>query len=220
MRQVLDQVEMCGERVREEDSIPAPAAAAVSAPAAGADTASAASVDTPSAVGADTPSAATTPAAATPAAGTDEPDGVKTPVATAAAAPTEPPPPPGWWVLKRVSSAVVAMVILWLALRTRLFLAAGEGDVAALEWLLTWGVLVNLRDEHDKTALMQASIFGQQGVMKSLIQAGAPIFRNDFFGADWCFRDVGVPAVPVFKTPLGASFWPKRCSWRTLQLVI
>ena len=54
-----------------------------------------------------------------------------------------------------------------------LFLAAGEGRLDAVRYLLDQGADVNARDARGRTALTEAAFSGNASVIKELIQRGA-----------------------------------------------
>jgi ankyrin repeat protein len=58
---------------------------------------------------------------------------------------------------------------------TPLFLAAGEGRLNAVRYLLDEGADINLRGEHGNTALTEATYFGQASVIKELLLRGAEV---------------------------------------------
>lgn len=58
---------------------------------------------------------------------------------------------------------------------TPLFLAAGEGRLNAVRYLLDEGADVNLRGEHGNTALTEATYYGHVSVIKELLAHGAEV---------------------------------------------
>ncbi len=56
-----------------------------------------------------------------------------------------------------------------------LFLAAGEGKLEAVRYLLDEGAEVNARDDQGETALIEAAFSGQVDVIKELLLRGADI---------------------------------------------
>ncbi len=58
---------------------------------------------------------------------------------------------------------------------TPLFLAAGEGRLNAVRYLLDEGADVNLRGEHGNTALTEATYYGHVSVIKELLLRGADV---------------------------------------------
>lgn len=56
-----------------------------------------------------------------------------------------------------------------------LFLAAGEGKLNAVRYLLDEGADVNLRGEHGNTALTEATFYGHVSVIKELVMRGADV---------------------------------------------
>ena len=58
---------------------------------------------------------------------------------------------------------------------TPLFLAAGEGRLDAVRYLLDQGANVNARDERGRTALTEAAFYGNASVVKELILRGADV---------------------------------------------
>ncbi|HEX3228944.1 MAG TPA: ankyrin repeat domain-containing protein [Pyrinomonadaceae bacterium] len=58
---------------------------------------------------------------------------------------------------------------------TPLFLAAGEGRLNAVRYLLDEGADVNLRGEYGNTALTEATYYGHASVIKELVMRGAEV---------------------------------------------
>ena len=58
---------------------------------------------------------------------------------------------------------------------TPLFLAAGEGRLDAVRYLLDQGADVNARDERGRSALTEATFYGNAAVSKELILRGADV---------------------------------------------
>jgi len=58
---------------------------------------------------------------------------------------------------------------------TPLFLAAGEGRLDAVRYLLEEGADVNAREGHGNTALSEATYFGHVPIMKELLVRGADV---------------------------------------------
>lgn len=58
---------------------------------------------------------------------------------------------------------------------TPLFLAAGEGRLNAVRYLLDEGADVNLRGDYGNTALTEATYYGHLNVIKELLQRGANV---------------------------------------------
>lgn len=58
---------------------------------------------------------------------------------------------------------------------TPLFLAAGEGRLNAVRYLLDEGADVNLRGEYGNTALTEATYYGHVSVIKELVMHGADV---------------------------------------------
>lgn len=58
---------------------------------------------------------------------------------------------------------------------TPLFLAAGEGRLNAVRYLLDEGADVNLRGDYGNTALTEATYYGHPTVIKELLQRGANV---------------------------------------------
>lgn len=58
---------------------------------------------------------------------------------------------------------------------TPLFLAAGEGRLNAVRYLLDEGADVNLRGEYGNTALTEATYYGHMSVIKELLMRGADV---------------------------------------------
>jgi ankyrin repeat protein len=58
---------------------------------------------------------------------------------------------------------------------TPLFLAAGEGRLNAVRYLLDEGADVNLRGRDGTTALTEATFYGHQPVIKELLMRGADV---------------------------------------------
>jgi hypothetical protein len=58
---------------------------------------------------------------------------------------------------------------------TPLFLAAGEGRLDAVRYLLDQGADVKARDERGRTALTEAAFYGNGAVVKELILRGADV---------------------------------------------
>jgi ankyrin repeat protein len=58
---------------------------------------------------------------------------------------------------------------------TPLFLAAGEGRLDAVRYLLDEGADVNARERHGNTALTEATYYGYIPIMKELLVRGADI---------------------------------------------
>ena len=56
-----------------------------------------------------------------------------------------------------------------------LFLAAGEGRLNAVRYLLDEGAEVNLRGQHGNTALTEATYYGHEPVIKELLMRGADV---------------------------------------------
>src|SRR5213592_3871658 len=56
-----------------------------------------------------------------------------------------------------------------------LFLAAGEGRLDAVRYLLDEGADVNARQRHGNTALTEATYFGHISIMKELLVRGADV---------------------------------------------
>jgi uncharacterized protein len=56
-----------------------------------------------------------------------------------------------------------------------LFLAAGEGRLNAVRYLLDEGADVNLRGEYGNTALTEATYYGHASVIKELVMHGADV---------------------------------------------
>jgi ankyrin repeat protein len=56
-----------------------------------------------------------------------------------------------------------------------LFVAAGEGNLDVVRYLLDEGAEVNARDSSGTTALAEAAYYGHLGVVKELLQRGADI---------------------------------------------
>lgn len=61
------------------------------------------------------------------------------------------------------------------AMGTPLFLAAGEGRLNAVRYLLDEGADVNLRGEYGNTALTEAAYYGHLSVIKELLLRGADV---------------------------------------------
>jgi ankyrin repeat protein len=92
-----------------------------------------------------------------------------------------------------VACGIVLLVALWPAVdpdphpqTTAISLAAGRGDVAAMDRLLRSGLNVDCADEYGMTPLMTAARAGQLGAVQRLLAAGARV--------DACS--------PLFGTPL------------------
>ncbi|HEX7335228.1 MAG TPA: ankyrin repeat domain-containing protein [Pyrinomonadaceae bacterium] len=66
-----------------------------------------------------------------------------------------------------------------------LWRAAEDGDIDALDGILSRGVDVNARNEHGMTALMRAAHYGHERVVRALLEHGADpnVTRNDRFTA-------------------------------------
>ena len=56
-----------------------------------------------------------------------------------------------------------------------LLLAAGEGRLGAVRYLLDEGADVNLRGQHGNTALTEATYFGHEAIIKELLMRGADV---------------------------------------------
>src|SRR4051812_49099307 len=89
-----------------------------------------------------------------------------------------------------VACSLVLLAALWPAgdpgpRPTAMVLAAGRGNVAAIDELLRGGVDVDYRDEYGVTPLMAAARAGQLGAVRTLLAAGARI--------DACGPQCGTP---------------------------
>lgn len=58
---------------------------------------------------------------------------------------------------------------------TPLLLAAGEGRLNAVRYLLNEGADVNLRGQHGNTALTEATYYGHEAIIKELLMRGADV---------------------------------------------
>ena len=74
---------------------------------------------------------------------------------------------------------------------TPLFLAAGEGRLDAVRYLLDQGADVNARDARGRTALTEAAYYGNASVMKELILRGADV---NVFSDEGTALDIAVQA--------------------------
>ena len=74
---------------------------------------------------------------------------------------------------------------------TPLFLAAGEGRLDAVRYLLDQGADVNARDARGRTALTEAAFYGNASVMKELILRGADV---NSFSDEGTALDIAVQA--------------------------
>ncbi len=72
-----------------------------------------------------------------------------------------------------------------------LFLAAGEGRLEAVRYLLDQGADVNARDSRGRTALTEAAFYGNASVMKELILRGADV---NSFSDEGTAMDIAVQA--------------------------
>jgi ankyrin repeat protein len=70
-----------------------------------------------------------------------------------------------------------------------LFLAAGEGRIAVVRYLLNEGADVNAREEFGNTALIEAAFYGHANVVKELAFRGADI---NAIGDDGTALDVAI----------------------------
>ena len=59
--------------------------------------------------------------------------------------------------------------------RTPLFLAASEGRLDAVRYLLDQGANVNAKDDRGRTPLTEAAFYGNASVIKELILRGADV---------------------------------------------
>jgi ankyrin repeat protein len=70
-----------------------------------------------------------------------------------------------------------------------LFLAAGEGRIAVVRYLLNEGADVNAREKFGSTALIEATFYGHANVVKELVFRGADI---NAIGDDGTALDVAI----------------------------
>jgi len=70
-----------------------------------------------------------------------------------------------------------------------LFLAAGEGRIAVVRYLLNEGADINAREKQGATALMEATYYGHTNVVKELLFRGADI---NVIGHDGTALDIAI----------------------------
>ena len=84
---------------------------------------------------------------------------------------------------------------------TPLFLAAGEGRLDAVRYLLDQGADVNVRDDRGRTALTEAAFYGNASVMKELILRGADVnaFSDEGTALDIAVQSNRSAAIDILK---------------------
>lgn len=84
---------------------------------------------------------------------------------------------------------------------TPLFLAAGEGRLDAVRYLLDQGADVNAHDQRGRTALTEAAFYGNAAVIKELILRGADLnaLSNDGTALDVAGQANRTAAIELLK---------------------
>jgi hypothetical protein len=93
-------------------------------------------------------------------------------------------------VARVFSVCLLALVGGWVAvamyrggrLAADLIATASDGDAAGVQGLLARGADVNAKDDHGRTALMEASWNGQLAVVQTLLAKGADVSAKDGWG--------------------------------------